>query len=50
MLQGEPQKARERDEERMPRQQREGDKIKNGCLFIHNFLFIQIAQQPSGQP
>ena len=26
------------------------DKIKNGCLFIHNFLFIQIVRGPSGQP
>lgn len=25
-------------------------RIKNGCLFIHNFLFIQITSQPSGQP
>lgn len=49
MLQGDTQGARQR-----PRDRRwegsglEGDKIKNGCLFIHNFLFIQNARLPSG--
>lgn len=37
----ETQKARDRGEA--------GD-IKNGCLFIHNFLFIQITSQPSARP
>lgn len=33
-----------------PRQRGEAGEIKNGRLFIHNFLFIQITSQPSGRP
>lgn len=36
--------GRDRDPEREERR-----RIKNGCLFIHDFLFIQIACGPRGQ-
>lgn len=38
------------DSEREKPRDREAGEIKNGCLFIHNFLFIQITSQPSGRP
>ena len=51
MLQGDTQGARQRPRDRgWEGSGVEGDKIKNGRLFIHNFLFIQNARLPSGSP
>ena len=51
MLRGDTQGARQRPRDRgWEGSGGEGDKIKDGCLFIHNFLFIQNARLPSGSP
>lgn len=42
-----PERDLETEDEKASQRERE---TQNGCVFIHNFLFIQIARWPSGQP